>query len=234
MDKHTQSLCIWAGPVAIVCFFIGMFPLAHLLPPPISPTTPIAEVVAFYTNNRIGILFGEIVILWGSALMIPFMVAVYANIRRIERGFPFLATTFLFCAVIIIIEVVIPAWNFATVAFRESRPDQVTLALSDQAWLMFVWPNPQTVLMYGVVGYAILRDPAPRPLFPRWVGFANIAMGLLFLGSTLCNVFYSGPLAWNGLMAFWVPAIDFGNWFLLMFFVLRTAATRDDYQAIAA
>jgi hypothetical protein len=171
IDKHTQSLCIWAGPLAVLFFFVGVFPLAHLLPPPISPATPVKEVVAFYADNRMGILLGEMLVLWGSALMIPFMVVVFAQVKRTERGFPLLSVTFLLCALIVIMEVVIPAWNFATVALRVDRPDQVTLALSDQAWLMFVWPNPQTVLMLGSVGYAILRDPNPRPLFPRWMGF---------------------------------------------------------------
>jgi hypothetical protein len=166
-------------------------------------------------------------VLWGSAFMIPFFVLVFAQIRRIEVGFPFMATIFLLSACVVMMEVVIPAWNFATVAFRESRPVDITLALSDQAWLMFVWPNPQTVLMLASVGYAILSDRSPEPLFPRWAGFANLAMALLFTGSTFSTVFYSGPLSWTGLMAFWLPAIDFGNWFVLMFFLLRTAIKRE-------
>jgi hypothetical protein len=88
--------------------------------------------------------------------------------------------------------------------------------------------------MLASVGYAILNDPSPRPLFPRWMGFVNLALALLFTGSTFCSIFFTGPLAWNGLIAFWLPAIDFGNWFVIMFFALRQAAKREDYESVTA
>lgn len=231
IDKQIQTLCIWSGPLAIVVFFIGMFPLAHLFPPPLNPASPIDDVVRFYAENRLGILFGCMFIIWASALMIPFMLVVFAHLRRVERGFPILSSIFLFCAAIAVFEIVIPAWTFSTVAIRESRPAEITLALSDLSFLMFIWPNPQTIMMMAVVGYAILRDPSPKPLFPRWLGYVNVAGGLLFTGSTFANVAYSGPFSWTGIMAFWMPAIDFGNWFGLMVYGLLAAAKRDDYEA---
>ena len=230
-EKSIERIYIWSGPVAAVLFFIGLFPLAHLLPPPINPSTPAADVAAFYTQHRMGILFGEIFVLWASCLMMPFILVVFTQVRRIERGFPYLSAMYLFCAGIVDFEIIIPAWNFSTIALRVSRPVDVTLALSDQAWLMYVWPNPQTVLMFLTVGIAILRDPNPKPLFPRWLGFFNLAGALLFVGSTFCNMAYSGPFSWTGLMAFWLPAIDFGNWFILMTFALLKAIKRDDYEA---
>lgn len=231
IDKHVQKLCIWSGPLAVTVFFIGLFPLAHLFPPPLNPASPIEEVVAFYAENRLGILFGCMLIIWASALMIPFMIVLFAQLRRIERGFPLLSGIFLACAMVVAFEIVMPAWTFSAVAIRETRPAEVLLAMSDLAWLMYVWPNPQTVMMMAVVGYAILRDPSPKPLFPRWLGYVNIAAGLLFTGSTFANVAYSGPFSWNGLMAFWMPAIDFGNWFGLMVYALLGAAKRDDYES---
>ncbi|UZW57037.1 DUF4386 domain-containing protein [Sphingobium sp. JS3065] len=231
IDKQVLKLCIWSGPIGILIFFIGIFPLAHLFPPPLNPSDPLQTVVDFYAQHRLGILFGCMLIIWASGLMIPFMVAIFSQLRRIERGFPLLSSVFLFCAGIVIMEIVIPAWTFSAVALRESRPPEITLALSDLSMLMFIWPNPQTIMMMGAVGYAILRDPSPKPLFPRWLGYVNIAAGLLFTGSTFANIAYSGPFAWKGLMAFWMPAIDFGNWFGLMVFALLGTLKRDDYEA---
>lgn len=231
IDKQVLKMCIWAGPIGALAMFIALFPLAHLFPPPFNPSTPIEDVVRFYADNRLGILFGCMVMIWASGLMIPFMIAVFSQLRRVERGFPLLSGIFLACAMIVVFEIVIPSWTFSTVAFRESRPPEITLALSDLSMLMFIWPNPQTVLMMVAIGIAVLRDPSPKPLFPRWLGYVNIAAGLLFTGSTFANVAYSGPFAWKGLMAFWMPAIDFGNWFGLMVFGLLGAMKRDDYES---
>ena len=36
-------------------------------------------------------------------------------------------------------------------------------------------------------------------------------------------VFHDGAVAWNGLLAFWLPASAFGGWFPVMFVFLRKA-----------
>ena len=234
MHEKNQLLFTWTGLVSVMLFFIGIFPLAHLLPPPISPLTPVAEVMAFYTEHHTGILFGEIVILWAAALMIPFFAVIYTQIRRIEGGNPLLATVFLAASIMVIMEIIIPAWNFTTVAFREHQSAEITLAFSDQAWIMFVWPNPVTCIFVASIGYAILQDRHPDPLFPRWVGFANLLFAVLYLPSTFTTLFYTGPMAWNGLFAFWFPAGEFGIWFFIMFFVLRRAIRRDYHPPVEA
>lgn len=231
IDKQVLKLCIWSGPLGLIMMLIGVFPLAHLFPPPFNPNEPTEAVVRFYMDHRLGILFGSMSMIWASALMLPFMIAVFSQLRRIERGFPLISSVFLACAMVVCFEILLPAWTFSTTAFRTDRPADVLLAFSDLSMLMFIWPNPQTVMMLGAVGYAILRDPSPKPLFPRWLGFVNIAAGLLFVGSTFANVAYSGPFAWKGIMAFWMPAIDFGNWFGLMVFALLGAIKRDDYES---
>jgi hypothetical protein len=87
--------------------------------------------------------------------------------------------------------------------------------LNDIGWLFFVgaifsgppWPI--------AVGATILRDRRAEPIFPRWSGYYNIWVGILFIPGAICVFFQSGPFAWNGIFAFWLVIVAFATWVLV-------------------
>ena len=54
------------------------------------------------------------------------------------------------------------------------------------------------------------------PIFPRWLAFYNLWSALLMAPGSLIPFFKTGPFAWDGLFAFWLPATVFGIWFVVM------------------
>ena len=40
-------------------------------------------------------------------------------------------------------------------------------------------------------------------MLPRWLGWFNLWAQIIYLPGILIPYFKSGPLAWNGLLAFW-------------------------------
>ncbi len=72
------------------------------------------------------------------------------------------------------------------------------------------------------MGHAIMSVQHEQPIFPRWVGYFNIWVAVLFIPGGLLTFFKTGPVAWNGLLAFWMPVVVFFAWYIVMFFVLRT------------
>ena len=73
------------------------------------------------------------------------------------------------------------------------------------------------------VGFATLADKSAEPVFPRWSGFVNLWLGTLFLPGGLIVFFKTGPFAWDGFIAFWIPFAAFALWFLVMTPVLLRA-----------
>ncbi|MGG2007397.1 hypothetical protein [Novosphingobium resinovorum] len=55
----------------------------------------------------------------------------------------------------------------------------------------------------------------------------NLWTGLLLLPGFAVGLFKTGPFAWNGVLAFWVPAVVFGIWFNLMIVAMLAAIKRD-------
>ena len=46
------------------------------------------------------------------------------------------------------------------------------------------------------------------------------------MGSSLLYFFKTGPFAWNGIFAFWLPLSVFGAWIIVFFVILRAAILR--------
>ncbi|BDB43986.1 hypothetical protein [Mycobacterium kiyosense] len=65
-------------------------------------------------------------------------------------------------------------------------------------------------------GVAILIDRRPTPVFPRWLGYVNLWTAMIFCAGTFNVFFKRGPLAWNGLLAWWLPVVVFGVWLVLV------------------
>jgi hypothetical protein len=62
------------------------------------------------------------------------------------------------------------------------------------------------------IAVAILLDRSPRPVFPRWVGYLNLWVPLSCFPAFLIYFFKSRPLAWQGILVFYLGLATFGAW----------------------
>jgi hypothetical protein len=62
--------------------------------------------------------------------------------------------------------------------------------------------------------------------FPRWFCFVSIWVAVLVLPGGLAVFFKSGPFAWNGLFAFWIPVCVFTVYFASLVPLLFKAIAR--------
>jgi hypothetical protein len=95
--------------------------------------------------------------------------------------------------------------------------------LNDLAWLPFTGVIYTIVVQALVIGIAVLMDKREKPVFPRWFGYLSIWCALLFCPAGLDVFFHSGPLAWNGLVAWWVLLVAFFVWLTTLSIVLLAA-----------
>jgi hypothetical protein len=65
-------------------------------------------------------------------------------------------------------------------------------------------------------GLDILNDKRPTPMFPRWTAWFSFWAAILFVPAGAVLIFKTGPFAWNGLIAFYIPVITFFAWLMLM------------------
>ncbi len=113
-------------------------------------------------------------------------------------------------------------------AFRPDRAPELTVTLTDLAWILFVTPIGPFIAQNLAVAGAVLTDRASTPVFPRWVGYANLWIALLFCPAGLAYFFKGGPFAWQGIFAFWLGLVMYSAWLVVMFITVRRAIRTEE------
>lgn len=210
------------------CFsgLAGMFP-------PLSPVASADEIAEFYVDNKTLVRLGVAGCILTAVLALPFLATIVLRIRRIEGQWGMLSMTQLFAATIFVPALLFPFLIMAAAAFRpETRPAEITLALNDVFWLMFI----------GIVGTIVVQNVTlaiasfmPGSAFPRWYGYFNLWVALLSLPGCVVVVFNDGPLAWHGVFAFYIPGVALTLWmFTTTYVLLRAVSAQQRAEQLSA
>lgn len=229
MNTTAQRLCAWSGIACIVIFFVGFWLVAGFIPPP-PPTLTGEQLAQLFTDDAVRIRLGMIISLMASALLASWSAAVTAQMLRMKRRVAVLAYTNLAVGALFVLEFIISLIIWESMTFRPRDP-QVLLAMNDTAWLLFVAITSTPILQTLSIGTAIFLDTAdnnPNPVLPRWAGYLNFWVAMLFLPGSITVFFHSGPFAWNGILVWYLPLTAFAVWMVVMsILVLRAVAAED-------
>ena len=232
--KLQRNSLLVALAVMSVCMPLGLFVFGKFIPPHL-PTASAAEIAAHYATNANSIRAGVLICLLGTVPWYTIVGVLYAQLRRIERanGEP---------AFVSVIQVasggplatcgmVIPFFMWGAAAFRPDRDPALIQLLNDLGWISFLLPFTPFIAQNVAVAIGVLRDRQPRPLLPRWFGWLTLWVILTGVAAFLILFFKTGPFAWNGLIAFWIPLGLGWTYILTMVVLLLKAFARDDYPA---
>jgi hypothetical protein len=229
MSTIDQRISVWCGAVFVILFCLGLV-IAGWLPPPSPMLTP-EQVAAMYQSNTNRIRLGMVLVITGTAFVLPFVAVISTQMRRmqdISRLSIYLQLGAGSAAVLVLL---LPPIVLGVAAFRPDREPAITVALNDLGWLMLVTPFPLAMMQNFAIATGVFMDRGPQPVFPRWIAFFNIWVGLLFTPAALAFFFKNGPFAWNGLLAFWVAAVAFLLWFVAMIGALLGAIRQQQRAA---
>lgn len=222
MSIIEQRICAWSGIVFLLLFGLGWAVVAQFLPPH-SPGASADAIAAIYQQNPGRIRLGLAIALFGSGFSVPFLALISEQMKRLGSGSTLLPNIQMVSGSVAALMVfTIPMMAWETIAFRPDRPVEITLAISDFAWLMFAMTLSPFFVQISTIALAIFLDGGRNPIFPRWTAYFNAWVAVLVLPAGVVAMFHSGPFAWNGLIAFWLPIGVFAIWILSMaFFLLR-------------
>ena len=89
----------------------------------------------------------------------------------------------------------------------------LTQALNDVFWFIFVGLVGPLITQVVILAFVVLFvEKRAVPSFPRWFGYFNIWYAILGVPGCAIYLFKTGPLAWNGIFAFWIPLTVFTIW----------------------
>lgn len=230
MNTRSQLLCAWSGILFTFLFMIGFWPVSHFVPPH-HPTASAADIAAIYQQNTSLIRLGLLLMMTSSGFMSPFIAAISIQMKRMEGSPHILTYTQLSSGTVGVLFLILPCVIWTVAAFRPERDADLILLLNDLGWFVFLMPFTSFIVQNFAIGFAILGDKSAAPVFPRWVGFFTLWTAVLFIPGGLITFFKTGPFAWNGLFAFWIPLNVFFGWYLVIFAYMRKGIIQ---QAITA
>lgn len=198
----------------MVLFIIGFVAIGGLVPPP-SPADGAEEIAKFYDSNRTGIRIGLAITMVAGAVTAPFVGAITVQMRRIEGNHSPLAYTQLGTGMLGVLLFALPVMIMQAAVFRPDRNPDAILAIHDIGWIMLIGTYSCVFIQCLVVAACIFGDADGR-VYPRWLGYFNVWVAVMFLPGSLLYFFTDGPFAWNGIFVWWIPLTVFFGWFLVM------------------
>lgn len=216
------KVCAWTGPAMTILFLVGAVPLANFFVPPYSAAHTPADVTQMYVDNLTGIRLGCVVMCFAAALFLPFGLSIAAVVRQTDPAGVLLSwIQVASVAVATIVIVMIPIfWGVATYRAGSISPE-ITQSWNDAGWFGVLFAVPPFSLWCVAIAVAIMRRGAT---LPRWLGYLNLWMAILFMPAMMMIFFKHGPFAQNGVLTFWMPVGVFFGWIITMSWVGARAA----------
>jgi hypothetical protein len=194
--------------------------------PPMSPEMTAEQVADFYAQNTTMIRLSMIVFNLCAVMLIPFFMTIVVQMKRMLLPSHVLAYSYLAAASTGATLFAIADIFWLIAAYRPTRDPQLVLLLNDMAWLVFIAPVGAIVVQNLCLALAVYLDARQQPVFPRWVAPFNLLTATAMTPAVCAVVFKSGPLAWDGVVSFWLRIGAFALYIAVMFFVVRTAIGR--------
>jgi len=215
----------WSGIIMVIVMGISFVSLNQFMPPH-SPALSANEIAAIYQERANPIRFGSVLIMLFSVLYVTWSLSIDEVLSRIEGVNKLLLSSQVLGAVLGCAFLLLSVILFGVTAFRPDRPPELTLLLSDLAWLVLVTPSGPFILQTASLGAAVLTDRSETPVLPRWLGYLTLWVSASTVPALVAFFFKTGPFAWDGIFPFWLPFILFSFWILLMSgFIIRAQST---------
>jgi hypothetical protein len=199
----------YMGILSMTLMLIALWPLWNMLPPPDATLTP-EQIAAFVDEHRTRILVGSMVNCFAVPLFYWFIGGLTAIFRKMEGECSPLTDAFLMVMVMAYVTLHSCLVFLIAAAYRPHLSPEIVQTLVDLALIWLVFPAGLGVIQFVIAGIIILRDKTMPIIFPRWVGYVSIWVGVLSAPGCFVALFKSGPFAWNGVLAFWLPLVAFG------------------------
>jgi hypothetical protein len=229
MERRVEQVCIWCGPLFVLFFGVGWL-VAGFVPPP-SAADGAARIAALYRAHRDDIRLGMLLAQIGVGCAIPFVVVLSRHVDRCLPGSAVLAKIQSMAGTVLLVDLIVPIAAIATATIVPGQSPELLLGLNDFAFILILWAFAPATVEAWAVGCAVLKQRKGSSVIPRWVGYFNLIVGVIYVLGAPTLYFKHGAFGWDGVLAFWLVFIAFAIWVLVMSWMMLRAIENSRDQA---
>jgi len=220
MKRTDGELILLCTLPVVALIWVSAFFLFPGFVHPMSPTMSAEEVAGFYRDETARIRYSMILFNWFGVGLIPTVILLAMQIRRMAHRTPILSYCLIGCTAGPPTIFLIANMFWLLGAFRPDRAPELTQLLNDLAWLTFTLLVPYLIAQCLLLALAIFWDHQEQPVFKPWVAVFNVVTAIALAPAAFTALSHTGPLAWDGLLSFWVKNIAIAVWIVVMGVVL--------------
>ena len=216
-----ELLLFWLVPV-LGLTWVATFLLFPGFLPPMPPDWTAEQVAAFYRDpHKLPLIRGSMILFnWFAVAIIPFLALIVMQIRRMAHRTPILEYCYLGCLTGGPMLFFIADLFWLLAAYRPERPAEQTQLFNDIAWITFTSQVGFLIAQCVFLALAIFLDRQARPVFRPWVAHFNLLIAASLAPAAFVGLYLSGPLAWDGLLSFWLRNAAIVAWIAVMTVVM--------------
>ncbi|PTU30463.1 hypothetical protein [Stenotrophobium rhamnosiphilum] len=230
-----EIILFWALPFFALMWIVIFF-LFPGFSPPMSPTMSAEQVAAFYRDpeNLPRIRYSMIMFNWFAVGIVTFLTLIVMQMKRMAHRTPILAYCYLGCSTGGPVLFFLADLFWLMAAFRPERDPQLTQLFNDLAWVTFTGQVGFMVAQCVFLALAIFLDRQAKPIFQRWVAHFNLIIAAAVAPAAFVATALTGPLAWDGLLSFWVRNSAIALWLVVMAIVIGKTLYKQRAEEVAA
>ncbi len=225
-----ELILFWTLP-AVALIWISAFFLFPGFLHPMSPTMSAEEVAGFYRDEVARIRYSMILFNWFGVGLVPVVVLLALQVRRMAHRTPILSYSLIACAGGPPALFLIANMFWLLGAFRPDRAPELTMLFNDLAWITFSVMVSYLIAQCLLLALAIYWDRNDTPVFRPWVAHFNVATAVALMPAAFTALALDGPFAWDGLLSFWLKNIAIATWIIVMGVVLGQTIMRQRRSA---
>jgi hypothetical protein len=215
MNKPIELAFAHSILLAGACIGIGIFLIAGWMPL-IEPSMGPEALSELFERDRLRILVGITVYGVGGMFWWTFACTVATQMKRIEGEHYPLTRLQVVSSSGTALTIMFGTYLVLAMVYRPGIEPTALQMMNDFWWLTFVGIYGPGVVQNMAIGLCIVTDKNDTKIYPRWVGFVNFWVAFLFVPGIYIAFFKDGPFAWDGILGFWVIAVGFFGWVVVM------------------
>ena len=224
----SQKAGLWCTFVFVALTVIGWLGIAHFWAPAPADIGMEATKIWFTETYQWQTILGCTIFYIGAGLLTPGSIQFAIMLAKIEGKWPLWSITTGVCGIFISLIIFFNCCAWIVVAYRPEFGADVIQAWYDWSWFAFLLGWIYLAIEMVATGVVELMDKREVPMIPRWFTWATFAGAASLITAAGPAFFKSGPFAYHGLLAFYLPVFVWGTYLVgTTIFMLRELDRQD-------
>ncbi len=235
-SKEIRSLRIglFCNYVFVALTAIGWLGIAHFWAPARADLGLEATRQWFAVDYRWATVIGCSIFYVAAGLLTPGSVAFGLSLARIEGRRPLWSITTGVCGAFISLVIFFNCCAWIVAAYRPETGADVVQAWYDWAWFAFLLGWIYLTVEMASTAVVELLDDRGEPMVPRWFTWLTLAGAATLVFAAGPAFFTSGPFAYHGLLAFYLPVVIWAGYLCTTTYFMLRELDREAAEAAGA